>query len=235
MSYSEKIIGSLYGSKILGSIFPTLDHCLRKELEGCESVLDLGCGESSPLQNCQSVKRSVGVDAHKEAIEKSKSKNIHTQYLEKRLEEIDFPEKSFDAVILIEVLEHLDKNAGHAIIEKAKKWARGKIVVTTPNGFFEQKEMDSNPFQAHLSGWNLKDLENLGFQCRGLAGWKHLRKNMENPGQKEIALATIRCRPKFFWFGLAALSQTITYHFPGQAFGLFCVNRIAKENIIEKK
>jgi hypothetical protein len=41
-------------------LFPGWIAHLKKELRGCESVLDLGCGGDSPMQKC-SVKYSLGV------------------------------------------------------------------------------------------------------------------------------------------------------------------------------
>ena len=138
----KKIINKLHKSKLLGTVFPTLDYCLRKNLKDCESVLDLGCGPSSPVQYCENIKYSVGVEAFQPYLEESKRKKIHTEYIERKIEEVDFPENSFDAVILIEVLEHLPEAMGFAAIEKSKKWARKKVIVSTPNGYLFQRELD---------------------------------------------------------------------------------------------
>lgn len=149
----SKIINKLHKSMLLGRIFHTLDYCLRRELKDCKTVLDLGCGPSSPLQYCKDIEYSVGVETFKPYLEKSKDKKIHTEYIEKKIEEIDFPEDSFDAVIMIEVLEHLSKKTGKDIIKKASKWTRKKVIISTPNGYFSMDAVDKNNFQRHLSGW----------------------------------------------------------------------------------
>jgi len=226
----KKLVNKLHKSKFLGTIFPTLDYCLQKELKDCESVLDLGCGPSSPLQYCKNIKSSVGVEAFSPYLEESKRRNIHTEYIEKKIEEIDFPENSFDAVILIEVLEHLPEVTGFDIIEKAKKWARGKIIVSTPNGYLPQKELNSNPLQKHLSGWDFEKMRKLGFECWGLAGPKCLRREVQDNTMGDDLTITIKYRPRIFWFALATLSQMITYHLPAQAFEIFCVNTISYNN-----
>lgn len=135
----ERIIKKLYHHPLVSRIFHTLVYCLRQELKDCETVLDIGCGAFSPLQYCKNIKYSVGVEPFKPYLEKSKKKKIHTKYINKRVEELDFPEDSFDAVIMIEVLEHLPKKVGYEILKKAEKWARKKVIVSTPNGYFPQK------------------------------------------------------------------------------------------------
>ncbi|OGI28215.1 MAG: hypothetical protein A2420_04080 [Candidatus Moranbacteria bacterium RIFOXYC1_FULL_44_13] len=222
----KNLTNKLHESRFLGRIFHTVIYCLQKELEDCESVLDLGCGPSSPLKYCKNIEYSIGVEAFKPYIEESKRQEIHTEYLEKKIGEIDFPENSFDAVIMVEVLEHLSEKEGFEIIEKSKKWAKKKVIITTPNGFIKQNELDSNPLQKHLSGWDLEKMKKLGFKCRGLAGLKFLRREVEGDSMGNDLLASIRYKPKIFWFVAATVSQLITYMFPRYAFELFCVKEI---------
>jgi SAM-dependent methyltransferase len=219
----KRIIDKIYYSRFFSSIFHTTVFCLKKELQDCESVLDLGCGPSSPLQYCKSIKYSVGVEIFRPYLEESKKRKIHTEYVEKRVEEVDFPEKKFDAVVLIEVLEHLSKEKGYEILKKADKWAKKKVIVSTPNGYMPQRERDGNPLQKHLSGWDKKTMEELSFKCRGLAGWKFLHSEYPNEETEDDFTASIRFKPRLFWFFIATLSQLITYLFPKYAFEIFCV------------
>lgn len=219
----KELIDWIYNTRIFARIFHTVVFCLRQELKDCETVLDLGCGPSSPLQYSRNIKYSVGVEIFKPYLEESKRRKIHSKYIEQRVEEVDFPEKSFDAVIMIEVLEHLPEKIGYEMLQKAENWARKKIIVSTPNGYLPQKARDGNLFQKHLSGWNIETMKRLGFRCRGLTGWKWLRKEAAGNETKDGFLASIRVRPKIFWFVIATLSQLITYPFPKSAFELFCV------------
>ncbi|MCB1189587.1 MAG: methyltransferase domain-containing protein [Flavobacteriales bacterium] len=219
----KSLINKLHKSKVLGSIIHTLDYCLQKELENCETALDLGCGPSSPLQYCKNIKYSVGVEAFPPYLEKSISKKIHTKYISKKIEELDFPKDSFDAVIMIEVLEHLPEKTGYEILKKIELWAKKKIIVSSPNGFIAQKEVDGNPLQKHLSGWDVDKMKSLGFRSRGLAGLKALRQEVQNDTMGDDLLNSIRYRPKVFWFLFTTLSQIIVYYYPKLAFGLFNV------------
>lgn len=225
-----KIINKIYNTPIFASIFHTLPYCLQRELRDCKTVLDIGCGPSSPLQHCKNIKQSLGVEAYKPYLEISKKHNIHNEYLNKKIEELEFPDKSFDAVIMIEVLEHLSEEEGLRILQKLEKWTKKKIIISSPNGFVPQKELDGNPLQKHLSGWDVKKMRSLGYRCSGLAGLKVLRQEVQsNSMMGGDILASIRFRPRLLWFIIAAFSQVFTYYIPYQAFELFNVKLLNKK------
>jgi len=224
----ERIIKSLYHHPVISRIFHTLVYCLKRELKDCDSVLDLGCGPDSPIKYC-GVKYGVGVDAFRLYIEDSKKKKIHNKYILEDISRVDFKPKSFDAVIMIDVLEHLEKEQGKKLLEKAEKWARKKIIISTPNGFIGQPSVDKNLYQEHKSGWTIRELSSIGFKCRGLAGLKFLRKpKNESDSMGEDLTVSLRFKPKIFWFVVATLSQIFTYFIPYLAFELFCVKKIDK-------
>jgi len=219
----DNLINYFYHNNFFGRIFHTTVYCLQRELRDCQTVLDLGCGPSSPLQYCQNIKYSVGVEAFKPYLEESKKKKIHTKYISKKIEELDFPENSFDAVIMIEVLEHFTKKTGEEVLKKAEKWAKKKIIVTTPNGYLTQEKIDKNPLQKHLSGWSITEFKKRGYCVFGLAGLKFLRKESEENTMNANLLSPIKYKPRAFWFLLITLSQTFVYFLPNLAFELFCI------------
>lgn len=218
-------ITKLYHSKVISYLMPTLLHCLKKELADCKTVLDLGCGPSSPVQYCKSIKESVGVEIFAKYLKESKKNKIHTKYLKKDINKLNFKKNSFDAVLMIEVLEHMSEKEGKRAITNAEKWAKKKVIITSPNGFIPQKEVDNNPWQKHLSGWSLKKMRKLGYRSKGLAGLKILRQEVDNDTMGDDLFSSMRYKPKMFWFFIAALSQTITYHMPFLAFELFSYKR----------
>jgi len=223
------LINRLHQSKILGKIFPTLISCLQRELVGCQSVLDIGCGPSSPLQYCTNVEYSVGVEPFEPYLRKSVAKKIHTKYFSRKIEELDFAASSFDAVIMLELIEHLPEEKGVEVLNKAELWARKKIIISTPNGFISQREVDSNLLQRHLSGWGLEKLKDLGYQCCGLAGFKFLRQEVQDDTMGDNLLTSIRWRPKLFWFLVATVSEVVVCRLPNLAFELFCVKNLVKD------
>ena len=196
-------------------LFPSLPVILRKELSGCSTLLDLGCGHLSPVYRC-SIPFSVGVELFAPYLEESKRRGIHTQYVKADIRKLEFKPRSFDAVVAIEVLEHLTREEGADLLGKMEQWAREKIMITTPNGYTPQDIYHKNLLQEHRSGWSASDLRGLGFKVRGIDGWKGLR------GYS----AAMRYEPAFFWLRISEITQKITWYFTGLAFRLVATKQI---------
>ena len=214
----------MYQNRFISRLFHTSVYCLQQELNGCNFVLDLGYGSDSPIKYCN-VYQSVGVDAFPSSVKASKDKRIHSQYVLSEITNLNFRPASFDAVILIEVLEHLPKKKGDLLLEKAETWARKKVIVSSPNGYFPVPDVNGNPYFRHISGWDVEKMKGRGYKAHGMAGLKILRKeNVSEKMEDENAiLSTIRFRPKLFWLIVSELAQIITYHFPEVAFEVFYV------------
>lgn len=185
---------------------------LLEELKDCRTVLDLGCGAYSPVRECSHL-ITVGVDIWDECLEETKRRGIHDNYIKADVRYLHFEPKSFDAVLLLELVEHLDKEDGERLIKSAELWARKKLIVSTPNGFLWEDAFDGNPYQVHKSGWTVEDFLRLGFEVRGRLGWNPLR---------GYGLG-IRFRPDWFWIGISWLTQKVTRYFPELAAQLCCV------------
>lgn len=200
----NKVIKTLYNK-----LFPSWIKKLKKELSKGNTVLDLGCGCNSPIQYCD-LPFSVGVELFEPYLQESKKKGIHNQYIKADIRKVELKPKSFDAVVLLDVLEHLKEEEGYELIKKMEKWARKKIIIFTSNGLVYQNGYDNNPLQEHKSGWSV---EKLGFKVYGINGWKKLR------GYK----ASIKYKPTLLWHIISNLTQKITYYCPKFAFQLFAV------------
>lgn len=163
--------------KIIPSQQDNIKKILQRELSDCKSVLDLGCGESSPLRLLKGNPNfkdlySVGVDIFSPYILKNVEENkIHSKYINQNIFEVDFPEKSFDCAIMLDVIEHFEREDFIKFLPKLEKFAK-KIIIMTPNGFVKQESYDNNPYQVHKSGWTVPDMEKLGFKCLGMSGLK---------------------------------------------------------------
>lgn len=218
------LIKQLYDCPLVSHLFHTLVYCLKQELQGCDSVLDLGCGPDSPVKYAE-VPRRVGVEAFEPYLAASKNLGTHTEYIQEDLTKVAFEARSFDAVLLIDVLEHLDKGPGAALLAKAEVWARRKVIVSTPNGFVPQPTIDRNPFQAHRSGWSVEEIKRRGYRVYGMAGWKFLRRAnvSEKVAQADDIYTTIRFRPRPLWLVISELTQLAAYFFPKLAFEFFAV------------
>lgn len=155
------------------------------------SVLDVGCGVGTTLiEFCCPIK--IGVDAHRPYLEKAKCSDliIPLHLSAERLSEIFLP-KSFDSVTLIDVIEHFEKEVGFEVLRQAEEIASKKVIVFTPKGFFQQKEMDhynlgGESYQRHRSGWEVEDFLTRGYNMNIFSKF-HDQKNrafLESYGKK---------------------------------------------------
>ena len=163
----------------------------------------------------------VGVELFEPYLKESKKSGIHNQYIKADIRKVELKPKSFDAVVLLDVLDHLTKEEGHELIRKMEKWARKKIIIFTPNGLVWQDGYDNNSLQEHKSGWSVEELEKFGFKVFGINVWKKLR------GYK----TSIKYKPTRSWSIISDLTQKITYYFPKFAFQLFAVKKVNHLNI----
>lgn len=71
------------------------------------------------------------------------------------------PRLRADAVLMLDVLEHMERETGARVLDLAKVAARQQIVVYTPNGFLEQEGdawgLGGAHWQRHRSGWTPSD------------------------------------------------------------------------------
>lgn len=215
----------LYYSPLARKLLRNSVFCLERELRDCASVLDLGCGYNSPLQYLAHG-FSVGVDYFPPYIRESRLKNIHKFYILADINKIEFQAGSFDAVLLLGLVEHLDKQEALRLLEKAAAFARKKIIIITPNGYLKQHQADGNELQAHKSGWTVQELMAMGFKAYGLNGFKVFRKDTHRQDREnriESALSTVRFWPRPLWLIISELSQVIAYYFPSLSFEVFYV------------
>src|SRR5258706_6199996 len=105
---------------------------------GCESLLDVGCGERSPLHLFSSeIVRTTGVDAHGPSIETSRSLGVHSDYVQMNILGIgeQFAPRSYDCVVALDVIEHLSKSDGQRLLDAMESIARRRVVVFRPKAF----------------------------------------------------------------------------------------------------
>jgi len=122
----QELIGLL--GPIFVRLFPRFQTTLQRALSGCDSLLDLGCGYFSPIDRFN-IPFSVGVELFEPYLQESKRKGIHSQYIRADIRRLEFQSKSFDAVIAIDVLEHLTKQEGSKLLLKMAHWATKKVII----------------------------------------------------------------------------------------------------------
>ena len=204
----------------------TFITAIEANLDDCESVLDVGCGDNSPLRLLNNRFSLVGVDGYKKAIDSSKKRGIHKKYIYCDVKDLlnKVKQKSFDAVVALDLIEHLTKDDGYKFLKDIEKIAKKKLIIVTPNGFIVQLSK-SNQLQQHLSGWTTEDFRKRGFKVKGLYGLKLILLPFRSD------YAECKFKPKWFWGFIWGLVSEVTHHFftknrPELSFSLLAVKKI---------
>lgn len=187
---------------------------LRRMLADCRTILDLGCGASSPIRYIDG--KTLGCDLNKSLIKSAIMNRTHDSFKIEDVTKINnfFKPKSFEAVVALDVIEHLPKMEGKKFIKTMESIASKKIIIFTPNGFLPNKLED---LDEHLSGWTVEEMEAYGFRVFGMYGYKGLRCE----GQE------LRFKPKFFWGIISEITQWVyTWYNPRHAAAIFCIKDI---------
>ncbi len=194
----------------------------RRALADCDSVLDVGCGATSPLRFL-SCKRLVGVDAYQPDLDRARTAGTHDEFVLANARELKshFAKGEFDACVALDVVEHFTKEDGIRFLHSLETIATRKVIIFTPNGFLPQSQNMAGDFQEHLSGWTPEEMRGLGYEVSGFDGLKRLR--------------TIHHRLRFwptpFWAVISWLTQHLWCHdHPESAAAILCVKEIANRS-----
>lgn len=134
------------------------------------TVLDVGCGLSFKSKYIPASIR-VGVDIYPEYFKYIKSDVPYSviKYDIRKLNEIFLP-KSFDVVIAMDVIEHLEKKEGFELLKQCETIARKAVVIETPLGYIPQNidilGYGGDEWQTHRSGWIHNDFSRRGYKVK---------------------------------------------------------------------
>lgn len=132
------------------------------------TILDAACGLSLKSKYIPAQIR-VGVDIYDEYFKHIESDvpYVVIKYDIRNLREI-FSPKSFDLVIALDVMEHLEKEESLDVLRQCEAIAKKAVIIETPRGFIPTN-MDilghgGDTWQTHRSGWEPEEFENLGYK-----------------------------------------------------------------------
>jgi hypothetical protein len=189
---------------------------IKHALAGCQSLLNIGCGDSPVRQF--GVPFNTGIELHKPTFDRAVAAATHERFVRGDVREIrkHFSNKSFDACLCVDVIEHLAKEESASMLGDMEQIARKAVVVICPVGWLEQRHVEEGDLQDHHSAWVPADLRAHGYEVQGLLGWSKLR------GESH----TLKFRPKIVWGMVSLLTQQWTRRHPEYAASMFAVKRL---------
>ena len=131
-------------------------------------VLDLGMGYG----NFGSLlKSNVNVEAIIDGVEiwemyktEKWNKFYDHIYIEEIYKHLQNSQKKYDFVLLIDVLEHFDKNKGKEILDLIIKLINKALIISTPTTEYPQGNLHGNPYEEHKCVWSDKEIKEYGFE-----------------------------------------------------------------------
>lgn len=149
-----------------------LDPWIQAETVGYRSVIDLGCRFGNRLHIVWiGVARRKGIEICKQYLDRGRQLGfidgaiVQADHGDMRVADC----RGYEVAMLIDTLEHIEKQDGLDLIQRLKGEVL-KILVFTPNGFNEQTasayEPEADEYEVHRSGWTIPELEALGFSCK---------------------------------------------------------------------
>jgi len=131
------------------------------------SILDVACGLSLKSKFIPAQIR-VGVDFYEKYFDHIEADvpYVVIKHDVRNLRDIFVP-NSFDLVIALDVVEHLEKDEALDMMKQCEEIARKAVVIETPEGFIPQN-MDiqghgGHDGQTHRSGWEVSEFKDLGY------------------------------------------------------------------------
>lgn len=144
-----------------------LSKWINENTEDSTTVVELGAGFFNRLESTHSnVKFKIGIEIYEPYIINAKYNDcikIHGNALkfQEYLTEFDY-----DTALIVDVLEHFEKNVGYDWIEKLKT-KFNKILLMLPVGKYEQSTdvtgFGGHEYQTHKSYWYENDIDKLRF------------------------------------------------------------------------
>jgi len=141
---------------------------VKSKINHADIVGDIGCGIRP--QNFIESKHHICIDPHIQYLDHIKeNEDNHNRFAfintDWRGVTSLFPECSLETIFLLDVIEHLEKDAAFDLLDKTKQLVTNQIVIFTPLGFIEQKHenekdawgLDGGKWQEHKSGWIPED------------------------------------------------------------------------------
>lgn len=160
--------------------------------DNIESIIDLGCGDLWFTANLPGVIQHIGVDIWQPQLIAAAKKRPVAGWMPMCMDAYNYircsPGKFVDAVLAIDIIEHLEESKGLEILDQMERVARKLVVCWAPLGMLERgpynPDLTENPYQVHVWGPELEDFQSRGWEVDihpdwhqdggGIFAWKFL-------------------------------------------------------------
>ncbi len=100
----------------------------------------------------------TGIEPFKKCIT-SIQKEVYNEIIQKDVFDAMAQLGDYDLIIMGDVIEHIEKERAHHLLEKLLEHSNN-IIISTPLGFLSQGAWAGNEKEVHKSGWELDDFKN---------------------------------------------------------------------------
>lgn len=147
--------------------------------DNIESIIDLGCGDLWWTANLPGVVKHVGVDLWPEQLKLAWERRPVQGWVPIWRDALEFlkisTDNSVDAVLAIDIIEHLKKEDGLEILDEAERVARKLAICWAPLGMLEREPTNPdgthNPYQVHKWGPQPEDFQSRGWETNIYPDW----------------------------------------------------------------
>ncbi len=124
---------------------------IRKFVEKPHTLIDVGCGSGMILESFTTIPQKVGVETHPKAVKYTRDKGLTI------VSSLNDAPNQADAILMMDVLEHVEGD--YQLLEKAlsKLSARGKVFITVPA--FQWLWSRHDELMHHVRRYSRKELE----------------------------------------------------------------------------
>jgi len=136
------------------------------------SVIDIGCGKGIWGYLLYALRENMtylcSADITPTYLRFVKERNVYDDLVLCDCTFLPFRDRSFDLVLLSEVLEHLEKKQGYAVLKQLERIARQLIIITVPQGLLKQEGVGGIDAERHRSAWYTSEFKKLGYKVTGI-------------------------------------------------------------------